>query len=124
MIYIEMKIKKIISNSCLMPPFYSRYLDLYTLASQSIQDVDEEDLYALQQVDVHRPETFPMEALLRATTLERSQAEALQAMLTRPVALSKDRLVRARYVGSCMRGLGRCATRKPFEISPTFAPNK
>jgi len=36
---------------------------------------------------MHRPETFPMEALLRATTLERSQAEALQAMLTRPVAL-------------------------------------
>lgn len=57
-----------------------------SLASQSV-DVDEGDFAALRGVDMHRPETFPMEALLRTTTLERSQAEALQAMLTRPVAL-------------------------------------
>ena len=49
--------------------------------------MSEDDRDALRLVDTAEEAAFPMDAFLRASTFERSQAEALRAMLYRPLAL-------------------------------------
>ncbi|GJP61447.1 hypothetical protein CLOP_g18608 [Closterium sp. NIES-67] len=66
---------------------YDLSLLLQTKASPSQPEVTAEDSHSMKNVLISKPAVFPIDALLRCTSLDRPQAVALQAALTQDFAL-------------------------------------